>query len=125
MSGVRALVDSNILIYLSNGQLEIANLFKKYDEVLISRITHIEVLGYNFKNEEDEGVVLQLAKYFPILELDAQVGTETIKIRKRKKIKLPDAIICATAVIHNCELVTANEKDFIGLEGVQIFNPLN
>lgn len=124
MSGVRAIVDSNVLIYLSNGQLEIENLFKKYNEVLISRITHIEVLGYDFKNEEDESIVLQLVSHFPILELDSEIGAETIKIRKSKKIKLPDAIICATALVHNCELVTANEKDFIRIEGVQIFNPI-
>jgi len=110
MSGNKVLVDSNIIIYLSNGLFEISNLFKKYNEVLISRITHIEVLGYEFKSEEDEDIVLQLVKHFPILEINAEVGVQTIKIRKQKKIKLPDAIICATALVNNFELVTANEK---------------
>ena len=126
MSGNKGLVDSNILIYLSNELLEISDLFEKYDELLISRITHMEVLGYNFTSEEDEEWVKRLISKFQILEIDHQIGEMTIGIRKKKKIKLPDAIILATAKFNKCELVTANEKDFQGIDaGVVIFNPMS
>lgn len=126
MSGTKGLIDSNIIIYLSNGLMEISDLFGKYDELLISRITHMEVLGFDFKNESDEELVSTLIRNFQILEIDEQVGASTIQIRKKKKIKLPDAIIYATAMENNCELVTADVKDFNRLDGgVRIYNPIS
>lgn len=125
MSGIKGLIDTNILIYLSNELLDVTLLFGKYDELLISRITHIEVLGYGFRGKEDEELVKNLVSKFQILELDKQVGETTISIRKQKKIKLPDAIIYATALVNECEIVTANVKDFKGIgEKVEIFNPM-
>ncbi len=126
MSGVKGLIDTNILIYLSNDLLDIVDIFERYDELLISRITHMEVLGYDFREAADEELVKALVSNFQILEIDERVGTSTIEVRKRKKIKLPDAIIYATALVNNCELVTANVKDFDGLEGgVIVFNPVS
>ncbi len=124
MNGIRGLIDTNILIYLSNELLELSDLFERYDELLISRITHMEVMGFNFQDDEDEELVEELVSKFRILEIDNQVAKRTIEIRKKKKIKLPDAIIYATAMVNNCELVTANVRDFKGIdEGVKIYNP--
>ena len=41
------------------------------------------------------------------------------------KIKLPDAIIAATALVHNLTLLTRNEKDFSKISNVEITNPWN
>ena len=71
MNGMRGLIDTNILIYLSNGRLELADLSNKYDELVISRITYMEVLGFNFKDKEDEDLVKQLINKFHILEIDS------------------------------------------------------
>ncbi len=57
MNGIRGLIDTNILIYLSNELLELSDLFERYDELLISRITHMEVMGFNFQDDEDEELV--------------------------------------------------------------------
>lgn len=125
MSGTKGLIDSNILIYLSNGLLEVSGLFEKYNELLISRITQIEVLGFPFDETENEELVRRLVDKFQILEIDSAVGEATISIRKQNKIKLPDALIYATALVNDCELITANVKDFSGItEGVIIYNPM-
>lgn len=122
---MKGLVDTNILIYLANEQLELSNLFERYDELLISQITYMEVLGFDFQSEEDEELVKLLVSEFRILDIDNRVCESTIEIRKRKKIKLPDAIIYATAIVNTCELVTANVSDFRGLDqGVEIYNPM-
>ncbi|MCF8381671.1 MAG: PIN domain-containing protein [Bacteroidales bacterium] len=42
---------------------------------------------------------------------------------KSKKIKTPDAIIAATAMVHGCTLITNNEKDFNNIKGLKIANP--
>ena len=123
MSGIRGPVDTNILIYLSKGLLDESVLFTKYDELLISRITHMEVLGFSFQNEEE--LVKKLVNQFGVLEINSQVGDVVIEIRKKKKIKLPDAIIYATAKVNKCALITANTKDFNKVKkGVKLFDPM-
>lgn len=100
-------------------------MFNRYDELLISRIVYMEVLGFDFQDEEDEKLVKQLVSKFRLLEIDEQIGERTVEIRRKKKIKLPDAIIYATAMVNDCELITANVRDFSGLGGgVEIYNPM-
>jgi len=51
------------------------------------------------------------------------VKLKTAEIRKQHSIKLPDAIIAATAVIYGLILVTRNTKDFVNIDGLQVVNP--
>jgi predicted nucleic acid-binding protein len=53
-----------------------------------------------------------LVREFTILELDREVSAETIRLRQRTRLKLPDAIIWATARVHDLQLVTCNSRDF-------------
>jgi hypothetical protein len=59
------------------------------------------------------------------LYIDDAIIAETIRIRKIVKIKLPDAIIAASAIIHNYELLTENMNDFSNVPGLQVSNPQN
>ncbi len=52
-----------------------------------------------------------------------EVVEQTIRLRKEYKIKLPDAIIAATAINHNLTLITRNEKDFEKISEVDFINP--
>ena len=52
------------------------------------------------------------------------ITEKTIEIRKQAKIKLPDAIIAASALVNNAVLVTANVKDFKMIDGISIINPI-
>jgi hypothetical protein len=47
----------------------------------------------------------------------------TIHTRQTYKIKLPDAIIAATALVYNLTLISRNSKDFDGIEGLEFINP--
>jgi predicted nucleic acid-binding protein len=58
-----------------------------------------------------------------VIEIDSSIKSIAIEIRKTSKIKLPDAIIAATAIKHNLTLLTRNEKDFVGIIGLELFNP--
>ncbi|MDQ8004032.1 MAG: hypothetical protein REI64_04465 [Pedobacter sp.] len=51
--------------------------------------------------------------------------TKTISIRKTKKIKLPDALLAATAIINDFTLLTRNVDDFVGIDDLKIENPWN
>ena len=58
-----------------------------------------------------------------VIELEQAVKNKTADIRKQYKIKLPDAIIAATALVNNLTLLTRNTKDFENINGLKIINP--
>jgi hypothetical protein len=51
------------------------------------------------------------------------VVDKTIHIRRRDKIKLPDAIIAATAIHYGFILITNNTKDFKNIVELEMVNP--
>lgn len=55
-----------------------------------------------------------------IFNLDEHIILNTIEIRKTSKIKLPDAIIGATALLNNLTLITSNKEDFKNILGLRI-----
>ena len=58
-----------------------------------------------------------------IFYIDEIIADKTIELRKKYKIKLPDAIIAATAIVYNLILVSLNITDFHKIEGINIINP--
>lgn len=123
--GKRYLIDSNIVIKFlgnllnENGRLFIANILD--EEFNISVITDIEVLGHHSITEIEE-VFMSLATVY---DLDNDIRVRTIELRKQHKIKLPDAIIAATALSHSFVLITQNERDFNNIVGLEVINPFN
>ncbi len=66
-------------------------------------------------------------QYFSMLtplHLTDNIIEQAIDIRQNKKIKLGDAIIAATARVHNLEIFTHNIADFINIDGVKVSDPL-
>lgn len=119
------LVDTNILIYLSKRRLELDQVTIPGVNLYISVITYMEVLGYKFDNDIEKQTIEQLCKHFPIIDLNPKIVDKVISIKQRHKIKLPDAIILATAIISKFELITANTIDFTHIEpGLSIHNPM-
>jgi len=119
------LVDTNILIYLSKRQLEIEKIASAEDNLSISVITYMEVLGFKFESNFEKHAIEKLCKYFPVISLNQAIVEKVISIRQHHKIKLPDAIILATAIIFKMELITANVADFVHIEhGLKINNPM-
>ncbi len=124
MSGNKIL-DTNILIYLSKQTLLLSDVMSPDEKIFISVITYMEAMGYPFEDKEEEAVINNLCKTIPIINLSDEIIEEVVKIRKKKKIKLPDAIIFSSAKIHGLVLITANKSDFKGLNGnVRVINPL-
>lgn len=109
---------------MSKNQLLTLDVFADEDKVNISIITYMEVLGYRFDIAEEEAYLLHLFNSLPILPVTDTIASLVISYRKQRKIKLPDAILLATARENNCKLVTRNIDDFINLDAqVEIINP--
>ena len=93
------------------------------EELNISIIVKIETLGFNGEDSEMQKLkdFLSLAKIFYV---EDSIAEETINLRKLyRKIKLPDAIIAATALTNNLTLISRNTKDFEDISGLTCINP--
>ena len=123
MNGNSALLDSNIIIYLSKDELPFT-ILDEFDRLLISVISYMEVLGFKFRNNEEENFVKELIELFEVRFVDQNVAEKVIEIRKQNRIRLPDAIIAATAAVDNLCLVTRNIEDFKNIN-ITILNPFD
>ncbi len=61
---------------------------------------------------DDERPLRALLSGFRVLPVDGDVAEEAVALRRSRRVKLPDAIIWATARVHRLELATRNTKDF-------------
>lgn len=59
-----------------------------------------------------------------LIYIDTDIAQQTIKLRQKYRIKTPDAIIAATAIVNNSELWTANTSDFSNIKDLKLHNPL-
>ena len=126
MSGNRLLLDSNICIYLSQKELIASDIISPADFVAISMITYMETLGFDFKEDFEENYLINFFAKLSILPINGAIANRVIAYRKKKKIKLPDAILLATAREYNCKLVTRNTTDFNDLDDqVEMVNPFD
>ena len=121
MSGIvtllndKLLLDTNIIIYYFNGLIP----DNKIDEILknsfnISIITKIEFLSWQKLREDKvlEKRALDFISYATVYELTDEIADKVIDIRQQYRVKTPDAIIGATALVYGFDIVTNNVDDF-------------
>lgn len=119
------LLDTNIVIYLHGSQLDEAVVGRLRNSALATcNVIVAEVLGYKSINQVD-------AKYFEDLFdnmrnyiFDREVTSKVIDLRRTMNIKLPDAIIAATALVNGLELWTHNLDDFKYVPELRLFDPI-
>ena len=107
---VSVLIDTNILIDYLNGIEQAKTELDRYSDKAISLITWMEVMVG--ATPETERIMRGFLSGFVHLPIDEQVATVAVALRKQHKIKLPDAIVWATAQVNRCLFVTRNTKDF-------------
>lgn len=107
---VKALFDTNILIDYLNAIPQARHELARYQEKAISIITWMEVL-VGAGPAVAAGTRAFLTG-FAVIPVDDEIAERAVSLRQRHRIKLPDAIIWATADVHSMLLVTRNIKDF-------------
>jgi predicted nucleic acid-binding protein len=120
------LIDSNVVIGYLDNKLPgngMGVMHGVIDETPnISIITKIEVLRFN-SSDDVYKVLEDFINESTIFELNDLVVQSTISICKSHRIKLPDAIIAATALVYNLILITRNISDFKNISGLELLNP--
>jgi len=89
----------------------------------ISAITEIELLCWKTSSRQDLEVLFNFISDVLVIELDQAIKLQTAEIRKANKVKLPDAIIAATAIVNGLTLVTRNISDFKNISELKIIDP--
>jgi predicted nucleic acid-binding protein len=101
-------LDSNAVIDLLKNEAVFGALEQKFPRAAfcISVITQIEILGYPSITPEAEQQILDFLKDITIVNVDNLIVETAVAIRRLKTVKLPDAIIAATALALGAILVT-------------------
>ena len=107
---VKALFDTNILIDFLNGVAEARKEMDLYQDKAISIITWMEVMVG--AAPQVQSATRSFLDGFEIVGLDGPIADQAVVLRQQHRIKLPDAIIWASAQETGSLLVTRNSKDF-------------
>ena len=105
------LFDSMIVIDGLNGHREALEELLRPERGFISRVTWIEVLA-GCRTPESERRAREVLSNLLLLEIDGGVSERAAEVRRTTRLKLPDAIILATARAHGLILSTRNTRDF-------------
>ena len=121
-------LDTNILIDAFAGQPDAVRILsgeraQNVDWIGYSAVTRLEILGFSELNAADERGLRDLLAEFEEAAITSAVIEQAIEIRRATRIKIPDALIAATALVYEAHLVTRNANDFISVSGVQVVNP--
>ena len=125
--GKNYLIDTNIGIYLMNGSLN-DNALRFIEPIIdntynLSVITKIELLGFAFTDANNLANTRNFINDGIVISLTDDIVEQTIDLRQRYKIKLPDAVIAATAIVCDFTLISRNDKDFSNINELAYFNP--
>ncbi|MGA8172100.1 MAG: type II toxin-antitoxin system VapC family toxin [Methylocystis sp.] len=121
MNGPEFLLDTNVVIGHLGGHESARALLVKHNAQLaslaVSQITRMELLGFPGLTGEDQSRIETLLSGVTVILLDEKIETEAIALRRRARLKPPDAIIAATAMVHGLKLLTLDERlrDAVGL----------
>jgi predicted nucleic acid-binding protein len=114
MSGTKWLLDTNVVIGLLKQQAAAISLIEsqQFDlsRAAVSQITRMELLGFPNLADDEEGTILTFLQNCQVLLIDEAVEHLAIHLRRTSHCKLPDAIIAATAQVHQLTLLTLDER---------------
>lgn len=119
MSGDNVVVDTSIIINLFNGVNEVRELINNRN-LFVSIISEIEVLSFPNITQKDSALLKDFLSQCHIVDIEPAIKEITISIRSRYKVRLPDAVIAATAIYYDLPLFTMDKgfKKIIDLQAI-------
>ena len=118
------LIDTNTAIdYLDNKLPDAISKLLDLTVIQLSVIVRMELLSWKKATLNQEQVLLKFVKGSIVYGLSESIIIDSILVRKVFSVKLPDAIIAATAINHNLILITRNMADFRKINRLKVLNP--
>ncbi len=113
MSGKRYVLDTNAIVALLRGHKQLSSLLDHAEWVGVSVISELEFLSFPGLGQEDEALFVLFCESVDVIGLqpdDMLLISQIACLRKATRLKLPDAIIGATAIVNDALLLTADAK---------------
>ena len=119
MIGNSIVLDTTIVLYLLNGDDELASILNQM-QLYVSVITEIELLGYLEISNEDKVKIKYFLSECIIVPLNEEIKNLCITIKQTSKVKTPDAIVAATSIYNQIPLITS-DKGFEKIQDLDLF----
>ena len=119
------LVDSNIIIYAAQPEYKRLHQFVAEQVTAVSAASYVEVLGYHRLSTVQRTMYQDLFQSLNVLPISTDVVEQAVILRQQRKMGLGDALIAATALVHELTVATRNVSDFRWVEGLSVLNPFD
>ena len=110
--GVKLLLDTNSIIALLSANMQLIKLIENADELYISIVNELEFKSFSNISKQDLALFDEFASGINIIDLLATnegLKSKIIEMRNQYRLKLPDAIIAASAIVNDIVLITADK----------------
>jgi predicted nucleic acid-binding protein len=108
MNGDNIVVDTNIVLYLLNGDKTLATLLNEQN-VYVSFITELELLSFASLSAKDNSQITSFLSACQIIDITPQIKEKTVFIRNSYGLKLPDSIIGATSMFLGIPFISSDK----------------
>lgn len=109
MSGISLVVDTNIILYLLSGDQLVAEILNE-KQIYISFITELELLSFKELTKSEHQKISEFISECTIIDINPSIKKQSVSLRKKYTLKLPDAIVVATSEFLNIPLITADAR---------------
>jgi predicted nucleic acid-binding protein len=120
------LIDTNIFIEIYRGNISIASIVDNIPAIAVCDVVRAE-LFYGARNKHDLQEIITDLEGLPILSLSPHISEMAVNFVKTyclsHKLEFADALIAATAILHNVELYSLNRKDFMYIPNLKLYEP--
>lgn len=118
MNGSKVFIDTNIIVYLLNGDDTLAS-FLQGRTVYVSFITELELLGYKKLKANEEKLIEDFLDNCIIIDINPTIKREVIKLKRKFSVKLPDAIIIGSSKYMDIPVLTS-DNEFNKIDGLEV-----
>ncbi len=121
MNGRRYFLDTNAIVQLLAGNKQLAALLSDAIFIATSVICELEFLAFRGLERGDEMLFRRFVRKIEVLDIrgrDEELKARIVELRRHRKLKLPDAIVAASAAMSECTLVTADTR-LLDLPGIE------
>ena len=118
MSGTEYLLDTNFILGMLKATPTVLDVINRErlmaGQCAYSAITRMELLGFPGITGDEDSLIRSRLSMFTYLPVDVAVEDRAIALRRSRRVKLPDALIAATALTYGLRLLTLD----VGLQAV-------
>ncbi len=117
------ILDSNIVIYATQTAFAYLLPLLHDSDSYVSEITKLEVLGFHGFDTTTKQDMTDLFDTLQIIPIDSFIIDKAIELRQMRKMSIGDAIVAATSLVNELELMSRDVKGFSSL-GIIVVNPV-